>query len=64
MLASCTLPVIPYLGLALTDVTFVHQGNKSQINDQSLPGVKLINMTKCFRMQTILSSIARTQSVG
>ena len=32
-LASCPRPALPYLGIHLTDATFVHQGNKDYVED-------------------------------
>lgn len=34
--ATCSRPVIPYLGVYLSDVTFIHQGNPDIIPYASL----------------------------
>ncbi|KNC49216.1 Ras guanine nucleotide exchange factor A [Thecamonas trahens ATCC 50062] len=50
-------PVIPYLGMYLTDLTFTEDGNPSTIDG-------LINFTKCRRYAAILREIQRYQDIG
>lgn len=45
-LSTCSLPVIPYLGIYLTDVTFVHHGNPDTVVAEHNVDLKLINFAK------------------
>ncbi|XP_039272030.2 rap guanine nucleotide exchange factor 1-like isoform X1 [Styela clava] len=52
-LAEAPLPCIPYLGLILQDLTFIHLGNQDELH----PG--LINFSKRWQQFTILDSMRR-----
>ncbi|XP_033642954.1 rap guanine nucleotide exchange factor 1-like [Asterias rubens] len=53
-LAEAEPPCIPYLGLILQDITFVHIGNPDH-----LPDTDHINFTKCWQFFNILDSMRR-----
>ncbi|XP_022085082.1 rap guanine nucleotide exchange factor 1-like isoform X2 [Acanthaster planci] len=53
-LAEAEPPCIPYLGLILQDITFVHIGNPDH-----LPDSHHINFTKCWQFYNILDSMRR-----
>lgn len=52
-LAEAKLPCIPYLGLILTDITFVHLGNSHELPDGK------INFVKRWQQFNILDSVRR-----
>ncbi|XP_033121959.1 rap guanine nucleotide exchange factor 1-like isoform X2 [Anneissia japonica] len=52
-LAEAEPPCIPYLGLILQDITFIHIGNPDLLEDGK------INFTKCWQHFTILDSMRR-----
>ncbi len=45
-LAQCARPAVPYLGVYLTDLTFIQQGNPNTIPSLYNPDAKLINIAK------------------
>ena len=57
-LATVAPPCIPYLGLFLTDMTFIADGNPSTI-----PGTDLINFGKWRTVAAVLKTVARFQKV-
>ncbi|XP_071947280.1 rap guanine nucleotide exchange factor 1-like isoform X2 [Antedon mediterranea] len=52
-LAEAEPPCIPYLGLILQDITFIHIGNPDSLEEG------IINFTKCWQHFTILDSMRR-----
>jgi Rap guanine nucleotide exchange factor 1 len=52
-LAKAEPPCIPYIGLVLQDLTFVHIGNPDKLPDGN------INFMKCWQMFTILNNMQR-----
>lgn len=51
-------PLIPYLGLYLTDLTFIEDGNAKHVNGG------LVNVAKMRKFAAVLREIARYQDVG
>ncbi len=45
-LDSCVLPATPFLGLYLTDITFVHQGNPDTVPSPVISSLQLVNYLK------------------
>eukprot|EP00050_Salpingoeca_kvevrii_P021916 m.117881 g.117881 ORF g.117881 m.117881 type:complete len:1579 (+) comp9523_c0_seq4:72-4808(+) len=63
VVSSCQLPAIPYLGLFLTDITFVQQGNPDLIPLREGSLVKLVNYSKRYRLHAVIQGIQHYQSV-
>ena len=53
------MPAMPYLGMYLTDLTFVTDGN--QLHVLMLEGEECVNFHRCTRMARIFSHIERFQ---
>ena len=47
-LKEAPLPCLPYLGVFLTDLTFIHQGNKDCVPSEVDSSVQLLNFSKVF----------------
>lgn len=62
-LESVSLPSIPYLGLYLTDITFVHQGNKDNVPSPHNADVMFINFSKRRRLYKVCMAMAHFQAV-
>ncbi|CDW57275.1 RasGEF N and RasGEF domain containing protein [Trichuris trichiura] len=59
VLADTKPPCLPYLGLILQDLTFVHVGNSDFLQqDQKLPN-KVVNFTKRWQQFMILDNVRR-----
>ena len=58
-LKSTIAPCVPFLGLYLTDVIFIKQGNPDKVSDG-----KLLNFDKCTKLAAILDEINRFQSAS
>jgi len=57
LLQQTTVPVIPYIGIALTDITFIDDGNGDLLGPDNL----LINWKKCTLFYRVLSDLRRLQ---
>ena len=55
-LGNCVPPAIPYLGVFLTDITFIHDGNKDFVNG-------LVNWKKVTLIHRVLETISKFQKV-
>ena len=51
-------PTIPYLGISLTDLTFIYEGSRDYSND------KLVNFTKSRMVSEILKTISQYQDAS
>eukprot|EP00045_Choanoeca_perplexa_P017920 m.271870 g.271870 ORF g.271870 m.271870 type:complete len:1515 (-) comp17673_c0_seq18:2871-7415(-) len=60
-MAQSELPLIPYLGLFLSDLTMAHNGNPDYL--KMADGRKLINFAKMQRFHSICSTIQHYQSM-
>lgn len=58
-LKQTSLPLIPYLGMYLTDLTFMDEGNPDFITSPG--GVKLINFSKRRRVSLVIRDIQQYQ---
>eukprot|EP01090_Pellita_catalonica_P018270 TRINITY_DN5837_c0_g1_i3.p1 TRINITY_DN5837_c0_g1~~TRINITY_DN5837_c0_g1_i3.p1 ORF type:complete len:500 (-),score=61.99 TRINITY_DN5837_c0_g1_i3:113-1612(-) len=56
-LRACTPPCLPYLGIFLTDLTFIHQGNSDHYNKSE----DLINFTKLQYISNVIEDIQTYQ---
>lgn len=55
-LQKAQLPVLPYLGVCLSDLTFIEEGNPDEISN-------LINFSKCRQIAAVIRKICEFQSV-
>jgi hypothetical protein len=53
-LKLCTPPILPYIGLYLTDLTFIEDANKNILNDK-------INFSKCRKLAKVIREIQTYQ---
>src|SRR3990167_1564786 len=53
-LHSSSTPIIPFLGVYLTDLTFIEDGNPNYVSG-------LINFSKCQKIASVISEIVRYQ---
>eukprot|EP00026_Physarum_polycephalum_P001215 Phypoly_transcript_01216.p1 GENE.Phypoly_transcript_01216~~Phypoly_transcript_01216.p1 ORF type:complete len:1095 (+),score=164.79 Phypoly_transcript_01216:391-3285(+) len=56
-LQKAQLPVLPYLGVYLSDLTFIEEGNPGEIGH-------LVNFSKCRQISAIIRRVAEFQSVS
>lgn len=56
-LRTCTPPAIPYLGVFLTDLTFINDGNKDTIDGE-------INFRKVMMVYKILETVKKFQKIN
>jgi hypothetical protein len=61
-LAAEIPPCIPYLGLCLTDLTFIEEGNPDNITHPEGPKNKLINFKKREKLFKVISDIQQYQN--
>ena len=55
-------PTVPYLGLYLTDLTFVEDGNADYVHDASVGGgTQLVNLSKCAMVAKVLGEVEHFQ---
>ncbi|KAI8829617.1 ras guanine nucleotide exchange factor domain-containing protein [Chytriomyces cf. hyalinus JEL632] len=62
---GASIPVLPYLGVNLSDLTFTEDGNPTYVtNDECSPGelIKIINFSKFKMISKLLSGILKFQS--
>jgi son of sevenless-like protein len=58
-LSGCSLPYLPYIGVFLTDMTFVEDGNVTYFDDKNL----IVNFEKQALIYRLISEIQQVQSV-
>ena len=58
-LAACTPPAVPYLGMYLTDLTFIEDGNSNQTGPDSL-----VNYEKRRMLASVVADVCKYQSVS
>ena len=51
---NSTPPILPYIGLYLTDLTFIEDANKNILNDK-------INFSKCRKLAKVIREIQTDQ---
>jgi len=61
MLHESSPPIIPYLGVYLTDLTFIEDGNKDYLDD---PGTTIINFSKRELVYRVIEEIKQYQQTG
>jgi son of sevenless-like protein len=54
LVRNCTLPAIPYIGLFLSDITFIEDGNPEMIGS-------MINFTKKYKLAEVATLLQRCQ---
>ena len=59
MLATCVPPCIPYLGIFLSDLTFIEEGNPDKL---VLGGAQLINFVKRRKVAEVILKIQDYQN--
>jgi hypothetical protein len=57
-LHSCDPPTTPYLGVYLTDLTFIEEGNKNVLERG------LVNFDKCYLIAAVIGEIQQYQRMG
>jgi RasGEF domain/RasGEF N-terminal motif/Domain found in Dishevelled, Egl-10, and Pleckstrin (DEP) len=61
VLGSAALPCVPYLGIFLTDLVFLEDGNPSHVPSPNYPSLRLVNFDKCRRVADIVGQVAHFQ---
>jgi hypothetical protein len=57
-------PIIPYIGVYLTDLVFINDGSKNYLSGSNGAPTQLINFTKCQRVAQIIASIVQYQQTA
>ncbi|KAI3637340.1 hypothetical protein MIR68_004665 [Amoeboaphelidium protococcarum] len=68
MYTNSGVPMVPYLGMYLSDLTFVEDGNpvyssESDLNAE-LEGAKIVNYTRCIMLANVFQQIRSMQSIS
>ena len=62
LLAKCTPPCVPFLGIFLSDLTFVEEGNPDELEVEGAP-TPLINFVKRRKVAEVIEKICDYQNV-
>jgi len=62
-LKQCEPPCLPYLGLYLTDLTFIEDGHPDELSSDN-ENVRLVNFLKCRQMAGVIGEIQQFQQIA